>query len=75
MAAAGAEVVKHYRELAFMGFTQAIMNLRTILRNIEACKRDIEAYKPDARSRSITPVSTCAWPNGRMAGAFPCTTT
>lgn len=48
MAAAGAEVVKHYRELAFMGFTQVIMNLRTILRNIDVCKRDIEAFKPDA---------------------------
>lgn len=48
MAAAGAEVVKHYRELAFMGFTQVIMNLRTILRNIEVCKKDIEAFKPDA---------------------------
>jgi lipid-A-disaccharide synthase len=48
MAAAGAEVVKHYRELAFMGFTQVIMNLRTILRNIAACKRDIAAFKPDA---------------------------
>lgn len=47
MAAAGAEVVKHYRELAFMGFTQVIMNLRTILRNIELCKQDIEAFKPD----------------------------
>ena len=34
MSAAGAEVVKHYRELAFMGFTQVVMNLRTILRNI-----------------------------------------
>lgn len=48
MAAAGAEVVKHYRELAFMGFTQVIMNLRTILRNIDTCKADIEAFKPDA---------------------------
>ena len=48
MAAAGAEVVKHYRELAFMGFTQVILNLRTILRNITLCKRDIEAFKPDA---------------------------
>lgn len=48
MAEAGAEVVKHYRDLAFMGFTQVIMNLRTILRNIKACKRDIEAFKPDA---------------------------
>ncbi len=48
MQAAGAEVVKHYRELAFMGFTQVIMNLRTILRNIDVCKKDIEAFKPDA---------------------------
>ncbi|MBP6313185.1 MAG: lipid-A-disaccharide synthase [Flavobacteriales bacterium] len=47
MAAAGAEVVKHYSELAFMGFTQVIMNLRTILRNINTCKADIEAFGPD----------------------------
>ena len=48
MSAAGAEVVKHYRDLAFMGFTQVIMNLRTILRNIQRCKEDIAAFKPDA---------------------------
>ncbi len=48
MAAAGADVVKHYRELAFMGFTQVIMNLRTILRNLDACKKDIESFEPDA---------------------------
>ncbi|MCB0763895.1 MAG: lipid-A-disaccharide synthase [Flavobacteriales bacterium] len=48
MAAAGAEVVKHYRDLAFMGFTQVIMNLRTILRNIAVCKEDIVRFKPDA---------------------------
>lgn len=48
MAAAGAEVVKHYRDLAFMGFTQVVMNLRTILRNIETCKKDIETFRPDA---------------------------
>ena len=48
MAAAGAQVVKHYRELAFMGFTQVIMNLRTILGNIDTCKKDIEAFRPDA---------------------------
>ena len=48
MSAAGAEVVKHYRELAFMGFTQVIMNLRTILRNIRLCKEDILAFRPDA---------------------------
>ncbi len=48
MAEAGATVVKHYRDLAFMGFTQVILNLRTILRNLEVCKRDIAAFKPDA---------------------------
>lgn len=48
MAAAGADVVKHYRDLAFMGFTEVIMNLRTILRNIDACKADIASFKPDA---------------------------
>lgn len=48
MAEAGAEVVKHYRELAFMGFTQVLMNLRTILRNIDTCKKDIESFRPDA---------------------------
>lgn len=47
MAAAGADVVKHYSDLAFMGFTQVVMNLRTILRNIERCKQDIAAFKPD----------------------------
>lgn len=48
IAAEGAEVKKHYRDLAFMGFTQVIMNLRTILRNISLCKEQILAFKPDA---------------------------
>ncbi|MBS1938736.1 MAG: lipid-A-disaccharide synthase [Bacteroidetes bacterium] len=48
MQAAGAHVVKHYRDLAFMGFTQVLMNLRTILRNIRACKEDILRFRPDA---------------------------
>jgi lipid-A-disaccharide synthase len=43
----GGELVKHYSELAFMGFTEVIINLRTILKNIEFCKRDILNYKPD----------------------------
>ena len=43
----GAELVKHYKELAFMGFAEVILNLRTILKNIELCKKDILAYKPD----------------------------
>lgn len=48
MQAAGGEIVKHYRDLAFMGFTEVLMNLRTIFKNIAFCKEDITAYKPDA---------------------------
>lgn len=48
MQAAGAEVVKHYRDLAFMGFTQVLANLRTVLGNLKACKADILAFRPDA---------------------------
>ncbi len=44
----GGEVVKHIRELAFMGFQEVLMNLRTILRNMKQCKADIEAFQPDA---------------------------
>lgn len=47
MEAAGARVVKHYKELAFMGFVEVLMNLRTILHNIDICKKDIAAFKPD----------------------------
>ncbi len=48
MQAAGGELVKHYRDLAFMGFTEVLMNLRTIFRNLKFCKEDILAFKPDA---------------------------
>ena len=47
MQEAGAEIVKDYRDLAFMGFTEVIRNLPTILRNIKFCKADILAFKPD----------------------------
>jgi lipid-A-disaccharide synthase len=40
--------VKHIRELAFMGFIEVVMNLRTILGNIKFCKKDIQNYQPDA---------------------------
>lgn len=43
----GAVLVKHYRDLAFMGFTEVILNLRTILKNIELCKKDILQHRPD----------------------------
>jgi len=48
MEEAGATLVKHYRDLAFMGFVEVLFNLRTIFRNIAFCKKDIESYKPDA---------------------------
>lgn len=47
MQEAGAEIVKHYRDLAFMGFIEVIMNLRTIMGNIKFCKEDIQTWKPD----------------------------
>lgn len=47
MAAEGAELVKHYRDLAFMGFVEVLMNLKTILGNLKFCKADIESYDPD----------------------------
>ena len=47
MQAAGATLVKHYRDLAFMGFVEVIKNLPTILNNIKFCKQDILDYKPD----------------------------
>jgi lipid-A-disaccharide synthase len=47
MKEAGAEIIKDYRDLAFMGFTEVIRNLPTILRNIKFCKSDILQFKPD----------------------------
>lgn len=43
----GGTLVKHYREMAFMGFIPVLMNLRTILRNMQVCKEDIRTYQPD----------------------------
>src|SRR5450631_4498404 len=48
MQEAGAEIVKDYRDLAFMGFTEVIRNLPTILKNIKFCKSDILSFRPDA---------------------------
>jgi lipid-A-disaccharide synthase len=48
MEAAGATLVKHYKELAFMGFLEVIKNLGTILKNISFCKEDILQYQPTA---------------------------
>lgn len=47
MQAQGGKLVKHYKDLAFMGFTQVLMNIRTIYKNIKFCKKDILEFKPD----------------------------
>ncbi len=47
MAAVGGTRVKHYRELAYMGFVPVLLHLRTILSNMRNAKRDIEQWKPD----------------------------
>ncbi len=48
MQEAGGELVKHYRDLAFMGFWEVLKNIVTILRNLGFCKKDIEQFQPDA---------------------------
>ena len=47
MAAEGGTLVKHYRELAYMGFVPVLLHLPTILRNMKMCKHDIAQWKPD----------------------------
>jgi len=47
MKAEGGELVKHYADMAFMGFTEVLLNLRTIFKNLKTCKEDILAWKPD----------------------------
>jgi lipid-A-disaccharide synthase len=47
MEAAGVKIVKHYRDLAFMGFIEVVRNLPTIVANLRFCKQDILAFKPD----------------------------
>lgn len=47
MTAVGGTCVKHYRELAYMGFIPVLLHLRTIFSNMDRCKHDIEAWKPD----------------------------
>lgn len=47
MQTAGASLAKHYKELAFMGFLEVLINLKTIFKNITFCKDDIQKFKPD----------------------------
>jgi lipid-A-disaccharide synthase len=47
MQQSGGTIVKHYRDLAFMGFIEVVMNLRTIFKNLAFCKQDIQEFAPD----------------------------
>ena len=47
MAAEGGTMVRHYRDLAYMGFVPVLLHLRTIFSNMAFCKRDIEQWQPD----------------------------
>lgn len=47
MAVCGGTPVKHYKDLAYMGFIPVLLHLRTILRNMKACKEDILRWQPD----------------------------
>lgn len=48
MAAQGGKMIKHYRELAYMGFVPVILHIRTIFKGMALCKHDIKEWKPDA---------------------------
>jgi lipid-A-disaccharide synthase len=47
MEAAGSTIIKHYKDLAFMGFAEVISNISTILSNMKFCKKDILQFAPD----------------------------
>ncbi len=47
MKAEGGTLVKHYADMAFMGFVEVVVNLRTIFKNLKKAKQDVLAYKPD----------------------------
>ncbi len=47
MAACGGTLVKHYRDMAYMGFIPVLMNLDKVFANMRLCKNDIAAYRPD----------------------------
>ncbi len=47
MQRAGGELVMHYRDLAYMGFWEVLIHLRTIMRNLRSCERDLLAFQPD----------------------------
>ncbi|KPK82740.1 MAG: lipid-A-disaccharide synthase [Bacteroides sp. SM23_62_1] len=48
MNAQGGIMIRHYRDMAFMGLFKVVMNIRTIRKNLQLCKKDILSYQPDA---------------------------
>lgn len=58
MAAEGGVMVRHYRELAYMGFVPVLLHLPTIFRNMAMCKADIAQWSPDAVILIDYPAST-----------------
>lgn len=47
MQAQGGELVKHYREMAYMGILNVVLNLKTIGRNMKLCQKDLQEFQPD----------------------------
>ena len=47
MSKIGGTLIKHYKDLAFMGFVEVLFNLKTIFKNISFCKNDIVKFNPD----------------------------
>ncbi|MFD1628375.1 lipid-A-disaccharide synthase [Pseudopedobacter beijingensis] len=47
MQAQGGDLIKHYKDMAFMGFVEVVLNLRTVLKNISFCQKDVLQHKPD----------------------------
>jgi len=47
MQSAGGKMLKHYKDMAYMGFIPVLLHLRTIFSNLDLCKREIEAYSPN----------------------------
>lgn len=47
MQAVGGRLVKHYREMAYMGFIPVLLHLKSIFKNMDICRNDIQAYRPD----------------------------
>ena len=47
MQSVGGKMLKHYKDMAYMGFIPVLLHLKTIFINLDLCKREIEAYAPD----------------------------